>query len=64
MQITTEHGILLVTAGGRNVCPFCGSKLPLRLLPETRLKDLPVYCKRCKKETIVNTEPEPESLSR
>lgn len=59
-----KHDILLVTAGDRIVCPYCGTKLPLRLLPSTRLTDLPVYCKRCKKSTIVNTEPELESLSR
>lgn len=64
MQIKSDCGILVVTAGDRIVCPYCGTKLPLRLLPSTRATDLPVYCKWCKKTTIVNTEPEPESLSR
>lgn len=64
MQTDGKRGILLVSAGDRALCPFCGAKLPLRLLPSTKIADLPVYCKRCKKTTIVNTEPEPKSLSR
>ena len=35
------------------VCPRC--KLALgKLLPETEAKNLVVYCKRCKQESIVN----------
>ena len=64
MQMDAKRDILLVTAGDRIVCPYCATKLPLRLLPSTRAADLPVYCKRCKKTSIVNIEPEPESLSR
>lgn len=46
------------------LCPVCGKKL-LRLIPTTAAHDLPVYCKRCSTETIVNIDlcacaPEPE----
>ena len=40
------------------MCPVCGQKL-LRLLSTTTVEDLPVYCKRCHQESIVNIPPEP-----
>lgn len=40
------------------MCPVCGQKL-LRLTSTTTAKDLPVYCKRCRQESIVNILPEP-----
>ena len=33
----------------------CGQKL-FKVLPTTRLKDHVCYCKKCRKEVIVNTE--------
>lgn len=36
------------------MCPACGKHKVLRLTPTTVAKDLPVYCKRCGKESIVN----------
>ena len=35
-------------------CPACGQFKVLRLLPETEAKNLPVFCKRCRTESIVN----------
>lgn len=35
-------------------CPVCGTQKILRILPSTVVKDLPVYCKRCKQESVVN----------
>lgn len=64
MQIKTEHGKLLVTEANRIVCPVCGKLTPVRLLDTTQLTDFPLFCKNCKTTTIVNTEPEPLSLSR
>lgn len=43
-------------------CPKCGQKKIQRVLPATRATALPVYCRRCKRESIVNIhtiEPEP-----
>ena len=43
------------------ICPACGRGKVLKLLPLTTVKNLPVFCKRCHTESIVNisTEPEP-----
>ncbi|HIT31669.1 MAG TPA: conjugal transfer protein [Candidatus Enterenecus stercoripullorum] len=42
------------------MCPACGRQKVLRLRPGTQAKDLPVYCKRCGQESIVNID---QSLS-
>ena len=42
------------------VCPGCGKKL-IKLLPSTVVQDLPMYCRFCKQEAIVNIPPKPES---
>lgn len=34
-------------------CPDCGVKL-LHVLPQTTVRNLPVYCRRCKTEKIMN----------
>lgn len=44
----------------RYLCPHCGKHTVLWLLPSTRVKDLPVKCKRCGMESVVNIEVEPE----
>lgn len=45
------------------VCPACGKQKLFQILPTTRAADLPVWCKKCGAETIVNisTEPEPRA---
>ena len=43
----------------RFLCPVCGKHTVLWLLPTTQVKDLPVKCKRCGKESVVNIVPEP-----
>ncbi len=43
-------------------CPRCGQKKVQRVLSTTRATALPIYCRRCKCESIVNIpaiEPEP-----
>lgn len=50
-------GILRIQNGWA-VCPVCGWARMMRVEPDTRAKRLPVYCKRCRHETIVNIEPE------
>lgn len=37
-------------------CPLCGGKTRLKLLPETVLKNYPLFCPKCKKEAIINAE--------
>ncbi len=41
----------------RYFCPLCGKHTVLWLLPTTEIKDLPIKCKRCGKESIVNIMP-------
>lgn len=43
----------------RFLCPVCGKHTVLFLLPTTEVRDLPVKCKRCGIESIVNILPEP-----
>lgn len=50
--------IIITTDGQWLVCPVCKRhskrhKL-LRILPSTVVKDLPVYCKHCRNESVVN----------
>jgi len=38
----------------RVICPACGKGTVAWLLPSTELKDLPVKCKLCGKESVLN----------
>lgn len=40
---------------------MCGKHTVLWLLPDTEIKNLPIKCKRCGQESIVNVEPLSES---
>ena len=42
------------------MCPACRKGKVLKLLPQTSATNLPVYCKVCRQESIVNISPEPE----
>ena len=41
----------------RFLCPSCEKHTVLWLLPTTEVRDLPIKCKRCGKENIVNIMP-------
>ena len=49
------------TKDGYLLCPICKRQKVLRILPDTVGKRIPVWCKNCKQESIVNIDP--ESLS-
>ena len=49
MLKTNENGFLL--------CPKCGKKTNVKVLPTTVMKDYVLYCKHCKKEIIINYKP-------
>ena len=52
------------TKNGRAVCPICGRPTPLRILRGTILVEFPLYCKHCRRTTLVSyREPELQSLS-
>ena len=38
------------------LCPVCGAKTRLQLLPETELKAFPLFCPKCKRESIINVK--------
>lgn len=35
-------------------CPKCGSKTKTKVLPNTELKNFPLYCTWCKEEIIID----------
>ena len=61
LQYPSESDKLTIRNGWL-MCPVCGKGKVLKLLDHTIAHDLPVYCRRCGKESIVNIEaPEPAS---
>ena len=38
------------------LCPLCGGKTRLKLLPETVLKNYPLFCPKCKREVIISAD--------
>ena len=44
----------------RGLCPACGKHTVLWLLPSTKVENLPVKCKRCGVESVLNISIEPE----
>lgn len=47
MSSNKEHWIL---------CPACGSKTRARLLPDTVLRSFPLFCPKCRRESIINVQ--------
>ena len=37
-------------------CPVCGSKTRLKILQNTELKNFPLFCPKCKQETLINVK--------
>lgn len=50
--------VILHVEHGKAVCPACGRLTTTVILPETQLENFPLYCKKCKHETLV-TYPAP-----
>lgn len=38
------------------LCPRCGNKTRLRLRPDTILKNCPLFCPKCKLESVIDAE--------
>lgn len=38
------------------LCPVCGNKTRLKLREDTILENFPLYCPKCKKETLINVQ--------
>ena len=37
-------------------CPVCGSKTRIQIRRETELKCFPLFCPKCKQETLINVK--------
>lgn len=38
------------------LCPVCGSKTRVQIRKDTELKNYPLYCPKCKQETLINAK--------
>lgn len=36
------------------LCPTCGNKTRIRIRNDTELKNFPLFCPKCKKETLIS----------
>lgn len=37
-------------------CPVCGNKTRLQIRQDTELKNFPLYCPKCKQETLIKVK--------
>ncbi|MDU4735936.1 MAG: cysteine-rich KTR domain-containing protein [Thomasclavelia ramosa] len=37
-------------------CPLCGNKTRVQIREDTELKNFPLYCPKCKKETLIDVK--------
>ena len=37
-------------------CPICGSKTHNKIRQDTIIRNFPLYCPKCKQETIINVQ--------
>ena len=38
------------------LCPVCGNKTRLKLREDTILENFPLYCPKCRQETLINVQ--------
>ncbi|MBS5883671.1 cysteine-rich KTR domain-containing protein [Clostridium sp.] len=38
------------------LCPICGNKTRVKIRVDTVLENFPLFCPKCKKETIINVK--------
>lgn len=53
MQFQRET-VKMVVKDGWIICPICGNKRLFRLDAETEARNLPVYCRDCKHEIVLD----------
>lgn len=44
---------MMTEKGGFVRCPFCGSKL-IKTMPDTQAQHLPAWCRKCKREILID----------
>lgn len=38
------------------LCPICGNKTRLKIRDDTRVENFPLYCPKCKQETLISVQ--------
>ncbi len=38
------------------ICPICGSKTRIKILPNTELINFPLFCPKCRKEMLIHVK--------
>ena len=38
------------------LCPICGNKTRLQIRADTQLKNYPLYCPKCKQESLIDVK--------
>ena len=38
------------------LCPICGNKTRLQIRADTELKNFPLYCPKCKQESLIDVK--------
>lgn len=38
------------------ICPICGNKTRLKIREDTELKNFPLYCPKCKQESLIDAK--------
>ncbi|HFI0336089.1 TPA: cysteine-rich KTR domain-containing protein [Streptococcus suis] len=38
------------------LCPVCGNKTRTMIRENTEMKNFPLYCRKCRKETLINVK--------
>ena len=38
------------------LCPICNNKTRIKLRTDTELKNFPLFCPKCKRETLINAK--------
>lgn len=46
------------------LCPRCGSKTRVKLLPETVLRNFPLFCPKCKGESLIHAQAQQVQVAR
>lgn len=41
------------------LCPICGNKTRVRIRKDTELKNFPLYCPKCSRESLMNSSLNP-----
>lgn len=38
------------------LCPICGNKTRIKIRIDTELRNFPLFCPKCKQETLINVQ--------